>query len=430
MNSTYPALLGGTAVRTKAFAPYNTIGEAEKKAAMRVLDRGSLSDFYGSPSDRFYGGIEVRGLEEAWKERFGIAHAVSMNSATSALYAAIGALGLGAGDEVIVSPYTMSASATCPLIYGALPVFADIDPQTFGLDPLSVKKSITARTKAIVVVNIFGLPAALDPILALAREHGLKVIEDCAQSPGALYRGQESGSLGDIGVYSLNCHKTIQCGEGGIAVTKDADLAYRLQLIRNHAENIVADTAWEPKQWNNLVGFNYRLTELQAAIATEQLKKLDELNAQRVERVAELNAGLAKFSAITPPFVPEDRSHVYYIHCSRYDAKKAGLSRARFLEALKAEGIVFGGGYVRPLYHLPLFRKRLGFGNDGYPFSLRPQNEPQDYNTALCPVTEKMHFEELLTNTLIYSPLSKTDMMDVINGIEKVLTHSKDLQKA
>src|SRR3989338_7004420 len=177
------ALLGGPPVRTRLFDAYNTMDYHEKRAVMKVLDGGNLSQFLGAWHADFYGGPNVREFEKKWAKLMGAEHAIAVNSCTSGLYAAIGACGLGPGDEVIVSPYTMSASAIAPLIYGAVPVFADIDPEIFCLDPASVESKITSRTKAIVIVNIFAHPADMDRILAIARRHRLSVIEDCAQSP-------------------------------------------------------------------------------------------------------------------------------------------------------------------------------------------------------------------------------------------------------
>ena len=194
------AVNGGPPVRTKPWLDNFTTGAEERQAAIRVLDRGYLSLFEGSatpdPPFSFWGGPEVQELERQWCAYYGVKHAVSMNSATSGLYAAIGALGLGYGDEVIVSPYTMSACATCALVYGAIPIFADVCPETGSLDPAAIEARITERTRAIVVVHQFGIPADMDAILALAKKHHLKIVEDCAQAHGARYRGQYVGTHG------------------------------------------------------------------------------------------------------------------------------------------------------------------------------------------------------------------------------------------
>ena len=233
------AIEGGTPVRRRPFPTYNTIGDEERRAVLAVLDSGVLSQFVGAWGPDFLGGPRVRALEAAWADYFGARHAVSVNSATSGLYAAVGAAGVGPGDEVIVSPYTMSASATAAVVYGAVPVFADIDPETFCLDPQSVRACITERTRAIIGVDLFGHPADWAGIRAATGSRPIVLIEDSAQAPGAKSGDRFAGTLADIGVFSLNYHKTIHSGEGGVAVTDDDCLADRLQLIRNHGEAVV-----------------------------------------------------------------------------------------------------------------------------------------------------------------------------------------------
>ena len=277
------AINGGNPVRTDPWLDNITTGEEEKLAVMRVMDSGFLSLFEGSHTPdtpfSFNGGPEVQCLEDEWSDYYGVKHSISVNSATSGLYAAIGALEIGYGDEVIVSPYTMSACAIAPLIYGAIPVFADVELNNGSLDPKSIAERISSRTKAILVVHQFGIPADMDAIMIIAKKHGIKVIEDCAQAHGAKYKDQYVGTIGDIGVFSLNVNKAIQSGEGGVCITNNNNLAYRLRLIRNHGEAVV--DAADYKNIVNIAGFNYRLTELQAAIARVQLKKMNQMNTVR-----------------------------------------------------------------------------------------------------------------------------------------------------
>ena len=216
-----------------------------------------------------------------------------VNSATSGLYAAIGALGIGYGDEVIVSPYTMSACSIAPLIYGAVPV-ADIDPDTGCLDPESVASKVTERTKAILIVHQFGYVANMDAIVRIANKNNLKIIEDCAQAHGARYQKKFVGTIGDIGVFSLNVNKTIQSGEGGIVVTNNEAIYEKLCLIRNHGENVVESRGI--RNIENLFGQNYRMTEVTASIARVQLKKLSFLNNHRLNLVSGTKLAVEKTS--------------------------------------------------------------------------------------------------------------------------------------
>jgi dTDP-4-amino-4,6-dideoxygalactose transaminase len=403
------AVRGGEPVRSLPFPPPPGYGEEERRAVAAVLDSGVLSGFIGEWGEHFRGGPQVRALEQMWCECFGVRHAISMNSATSALFAAVAAAGAGPGDEVIVSPYTMSASATCALVHGATPVFADIDQDTFCLDPASVRERVTPRTKAIVAVDIFGLAAGLDEIMAIAAEHGLTVIEDAAQAPGASYRGRPAGTIGHIGVFSLNRHKTIQCGEGGVAVTDDDGLAERLALVRNHGEAVVDAMGSDSI---DIVGANYRLGEIEAAIGQVQLARLEELTAPRIDHADRLADRLSGLEGVQPPFVPEDSRHVYYVYALRLDGDELGVSRRAFADALRAEGIPVGEGYVAPLYRQPVYRRRA------IPV-LRGEDAPS-YADGLCPVCERMHERELLYLTLVHAGLSEEDVEDVAGAIVKV----------
>ena len=266
------AILGGTPIRTIDFPNRKSMGREELEAAQRVLESDILSGFVGVAGNFFNGGSEVRSFENKWANDYGFKHAISVNSWTTGLQVAVGAIGIEPGDEVICSPYTMSASATSVLFYGGIPVFADIDRDRYTLDPKSVEEKITPRTKAILVVHLFGYPADMDAIMAIAKRHNLRVIEDAAQAPGVLYKNRPVGAIGDIGGFSLNFHKHIHTGEGGLLVTQNDDLALRSQLIRNHGEN--ATEAYGVSDISNTIGSNYRFTEIQAAIAIEQFTKL------------------------------------------------------------------------------------------------------------------------------------------------------------
>lgn len=425
------ALNGGTPVRTQLFPAYNTIGEEEKAAALRVLDSGNLSQFLGAWHKDFFGGPEVRAFEERWSEAFDCKHSISVNSNTSGLITAIGACGIQPGDEVIVSPYTMSASALAPILYGGVPVFADIDEDNFGLCPKSVAAKITPRTKAILVVHIFGNPAKMDEIMEIARRHNLKVIEDCAQAPLAEYKGRKVGTIADLGVFSLNYHKHIHTGEGGVITTNDDFLAERCQLIRNHGE--VAAEAKGVTDFTNTYGQNYRLTEIQAAVGIEQLKKLPLLLEQRLENAAYLAEKLGSLPGITAPAIESGSKHVYYVHAFKFSQFTMGIHRNRFVEAIKAEipsavlredTPLIGAGYVRPLYLQPLYQKRAV----GCSFNCPKYEGSVSYEKGLCPVTERMHFEELLTHEFMRPGMKKEDLEDVVRAFEKVVAHIDELR--
>lgn len=424
------AIAGGTPVRTELFPAYQTIGAEEMRAVQRVMESGNLSQYLGAWHPDFMGGPEVRRLEEAWAQHFDIPHALAVNSATSGLFAAVGACGIGPGDEVIVSPYTMSASAIAAAVYGAVPVFADIDPETFCLSAATIEPLLTARTKAIIVVHIFGGPADMDAILALARPRGIKVIEDCAQAPGGRYAGRSVGGLGDLGVFSLNYHKHIHTGEGGVVTTRDPEMAERVALIRNHAEAVVGPKGREDLA--GLVGFNYRLTELQAAIALEQLKKLPALVEERIRNVEFLARHLAGAPGLRPVLPGPPHRHVFYVHPMHFDAAAAGVHRNAFVEAIKRElpsahlrehVPLIGAGYVKPLYWQPFYQKR----QHPCAFNCPRYQGRVDYSTGACPVVERMHLHELITHEFMRPGMARADLEDVVKAFEKVIRHVAEL---
>jgi dTDP-4-amino-4,6-dideoxygalactose transaminase len=428
------AINGGAKLRTIPFPAYNTIGIEEEEAALRVLRSGKLSTYLGTWHADFYGGPEVRALESEWAAYFGVKHAISVNSATSGLYAAVGACGISPGDEIIVSAYTMSASATAALVYGAIPIFADIEEEYYCLDPRSIESCITPRTKAIIIVDIFGQPYDRDAINALAKKHNLYVIEDTAQAPGAMLGDKYAGTLGDIGIYSLNYHKHIHTGEGGIIVTDDDTLAEKLRLIRNHAEAVLSAKGIQDRsELINMVGFNYRMTEIEAAIARCQLKKLPTLLEQRLENTAYLNEQLAQIPCILPTKIREGAKHAFYVHPLQFDAEIAGMHRNRFIDAVKAElpptllreesTVLLSYGYVKPLYLQPLYQERIAFGRDGYPFNLSDVTYPQ----GLCPITEEMHFNRLVTHEFMRPGMTQSDMEDVVRAFQKVWDNKAEL---
>ncbi|MEW6664766.1 MAG: DegT/DnrJ/EryC1/StrS family aminotransferase [Thermodesulfobacteriota bacterium] len=418
------ALLGGEPVLGSPLPRYRSFGESEVEAVVRVIRSGVLSGFYGGWCDEYWGGAEVKGFEEEWARAFRVKHAVSVNSATSGLYAAMGAVGIGPGDEVIVPPYTMSATVVAPLIYGGIPVFADIEEETFGLDPASVRKAVTGRTKAILAVNLFGHTARLDDLRRIAEEHGLYLVEDNAQGPLAEDHGRLAGTIGHIGVFSLNFHKHIHTGEGGMCVTNDDTLALRLKLIRNHAENVVEPLGVQ--DLTNLVGFNFRLTEIQAAVGREQLRNA-ETHVSRRERIArELTQAVEGLPGLIPPSARPGCRHVYYVWALRYDEGATGVGRSLYCKALHAEGFPAFEAYVRPHYLLPLFQKRIAIGSGGYPFNLAPR---VGYERGACPVCERMHEKEFIGFEPCAYDVDEERLERLCAAVRKVHSHLDELRR-
>ncbi len=382
---------------------FNTIGKEEEKAVVRVIKSKNLSGFLGSWGPSFYGGREVQKLENLWKKKFDIKYAVSMNSATSCLYAALGSIGIKKNDEIIVTPTTMTATATGIVLYNAIPIFADICDKTYCINYKDVEKKITKKTKAIVATNIYGFSANWKKLRFLANKYNLILIEDAAQSYGLKYDGKHSGTLGDIGIYSLNRHKHIQSGEGGVSVTNIKKFAEKMQLIRNHGEAVIVDK--KQKDLSNLLGFNFRMTELEAAVATEQLKKLDKIVIQRKKLAIKIKETLLKLKYFEDPlsiktkcsskiccrekFKNKDNS--FYYLSLRFIGEKYGLKKDNFLKYCKDFNIpIYGGGY-QPLYLQPLYQKNKSLNNFGI-----SSLASKFYRKGMCPISEKLWFKDYL----------------------------------
>ena len=418
------ALFGGSPAVTSPLQPYRTTGVEEEQAVLRVMRDGTLSAFLGAWAPEYWGGPEVKALEAEWASVFGAEHAVTVNSATSGLIAAMGAIGISPGDEVIVPPYTMSATAVAPLFYGGIPVFADVDEDYFCLDPQCVADAITPKTRAIVAVNLFGQPADLVALRDLADHRGLYLIEDSSQAPFATQSGKYAGTIGHIGIFSLNYHKHFHTGEGGVCITNDSKFAERLAMIRNHAENAAEHLG--DGNYTNLIGHNFRMTELSAAIGREQLKKAETLTTRRIEIAERLTSGVDGLEGLQPPKVRGKSRHVYYLWGARYDTKATGVSREAFARALTAEGVPNATGYVRPLYLLPAFQQRIAIGREGFPFNLSERT----YGPGLCPVTERLHEKEMLIFLVCSHDPTDSQVDQIVSAFHKVHENCQQLADA
>lgn len=412
------ALFGDAPVIGEPLRLFNTIGEDEVAAATEVIRSGVLSAYIGAPGDGFMGGPKVRSFESQAAKYFGVKHAIAVNSWTSGLIAAVGAIGIEPGDEIITTPWTMAATATAILHFAGIPVFADIDPQTFNIDPKSVAKLITPRTKAIMAVDIFGQSADMKALRALADRHGLKLLSDTAQAPGALQDDSAAGTLADIGGYSLNYHKHIHCGEGGILVTNDDALAERLCLLRNHAEAVIRSD--EPAALANMLGFNFRMGEIEAAIASQQLTKLRHRIGTRQAAAERLSAGIAGLQGLTLPETPEGSTNVYYVYGMKLDVAALGVSRKLITDALKAEGVPGLVVGYQNLHMLPMFRNRIAYGTQGFPWTSPYVSNDVTYGPGLCPVAEELHNETFFGLNLCMYEYEPSDIDLVIAAFRKV----------
>ena len=249
-------------------------------------------------------GPKTKAFEKDYAQYIGVKQAIAVTNGTIALDLALKALKIKPGDEVITSAFSFVASSNCILFQNAKPVFADIDPKTFNVDPIDVAEKVTSKTKAIIPVHLFGQPASMDALQEISKDNGIYLVEDAAQAHGAEYKGQKVGGIGDIGCFSFYATKNMTSGEGGIITTNDNKLAERARLLINHGQS--------QKYQHDILGYNYRITEMCAAILQVQLKKLDAFNTKRMENAELLNRGINKINGLTHPYVSEGVKHVFH----------------------------------------------------------------------------------------------------------------------
>jgi dTDP-4-amino-4,6-dideoxygalactose transaminase len=328
-------------------------------------------------------GGEVALFEKEFAAFCGTKYALTCVNGSVALRLALIACGVKPGDEVIVPPYTFIATASIVIEANCVPVFVDIDPRTYNLDASKIEAAITPRTKAIIPVHFAGMACEMDQIVSVAKAHGLRVIEDACHGHGAEYRGKKLGSIGDAGCFSFQSSKNLTSGEGGIVITNDDGLYQMMNSLRNVGR--VDGGAWYE---HHNAGCNYRITQLQAVLLSNQLKKLGKETAIRHANGTYLNELLAQIDGITPLTRGLGETiHSYHIYIFKYDqAKFNGLSKVEFAKMLAAEGVPCFMGYPEPLYKQPLFQKKN--------FMCYAIPETVDYSKVQCPVTEKACYHE------------------------------------
>mgnify|MGYP000527777851 CR=1 FL=1 len=404
------ALLGGPPIRTRPFTAWPIFGRAEERRLLRVLRSGKWGRLHGP---------EVAAFEQRFAAAHGCKHGIAVANGTVSLRLALLAVGLQAEDEVIVPPYTFFSTASAVVEANAVPVFADIDLETFNLDPQAAESALTPRTRAIIPVHFAGLPADMDAFLALARRHKLWVIEDAAHAHGASYKHRPAGSLGHIASFSFQSSKNLTAGEGGILTTNNDRLAAACRSMHNCGR--VPEGLWYE---HHVISGNYRLGEFQGAVLNAQLDRLEAQTARRDRNGRYLAAKLAALPGVHPQQRPEFCTrHSYHLFMLRLDAAAFGAPRGAVLRALRAEGIPCSAGYGFSLPQQPMFRNKA-FG----PF-LHQAAARLDYRSVRCPNSDLLCREQAIWLEQSILLGSRADMDDIARAFEKVFENRAALNR-
>ncbi|NUQ65788.1 MAG: DegT/DnrJ/EryC1/StrS family aminotransferase [Pirellulales bacterium] len=412
-----PALLGGKRVRTQSFPSWPVQDKREEQALLDVLHSG---DWYRG------GGKYVDAFEKAYCELTGSKHCVATANGTSSLFASLGALGVGPGDEVIVPPYTFVATVNVVMLHFAMPIFVDTDPETFQIDPRKIEAAITDRTVAIVPVHIGGYAADMDAIMDIARKRKLPVVEDACQAHLGEWRGKKLGTVGDTGCFSFQASKNLNSGEGGAILTQNDDLAAGCYAFHNNSR--APKIAGYHFNYLNTRASNLRMTEFQGNLLLAQMTRVEEQSDRRRDNGDYLSTLLAEIPGIAPAkkYGGCTRS-AYHLYMFRYHPEQfAGLSRGKFIQALGAEGIPASGGYS-PLNTESFILETLK--GRGYQRVYGEKAVAQWPERTRCPENDKLCEEAVwFTQNMLLGP--RSDMDQIAEAIRKIRAHAGELAKA
>lgn len=404
-NERSPAVPWGGVKAVEKYLNAFWIGEEEEKEVLEVIRSKRLGTKVGNKTKMF---------KEAVARYQGAKYAVATSSESTALSISVAALA-GPGDEVIVPAISSLATTNCVLYNNAVPIFADLNPKTLNMDPSDLAKRITDRTKVIIAVHMYGCPADMNSIMEIAKKHDLTVIEDCAIAMGAERSGKKVGTFGDIACFSFGVGKQLYTGEGGIATTNNEKIAEAVAERNHHygthrGERMIGRA--------DILGYNYKPTELASAVGIAQMKKLDALNDKRIENAGYLTEGLRDLEGIELPYVPPNAKHVFNEYVVNVDEEEIGMTRDDFWRALTAEGIMADPLFDTPMYLEPAIKEKIGHGSH-CPFECPFYNGRVDYREGLCP-----NAEEVLKKVVAISPhpgLNKTDLDVIISVIKNLL---------
>jgi len=396
----------------KNFKKMITIGKEEFNSASKVIKSGQLSFFLGEKSKDFFGGPNILKFEKNIQKFYKVKHAITVNSWTSGLICAVGALNLKPGDEIILPTWTMTACAAAILHWNYIPVFADINSNTFNISEADIEKKISKRTKAIMSVDIFGYPANLIKIKRIAKKYNLKLISDCAQSPYSFINNKHACNYADIAGFSYNYHKHINTGEGGVVVTNNDNYAKRIKLIRNHGEKIIG----EKDEGKNIIGYNFRLGEIEAAIGIEQLKKLKKIVKKKQKTAKILFNGLKNLKGLNLPVIEKNFTHSYYVFAMSINTNIIKTKTSDIKNFLNEKGIKVSNKYQN-LHLLPIFQNKVAYDKN-FPWILNKRKI--NYKKGICPNAEYLHDKAFIGLNLCNFDYSDQDMKFIIKCFKSI----------
>ena len=407
------AIHGGPQARTTPFptvgnATGRDLGDEEVALLTEVVRSGNLGR---------HGGKMVPQFEQEYAAHQGVKHCLAVTSGTAALHTAVGALQLDPGDEIITTTVTDMGTVIAILQQNHIPIFCDVDRRTMNLDPGKLEPLITDRTRALIAVHLFGQACDMDAIVDIARRHSLYVIEDCAQAHDAEWDGRRVGTIGDLGCFSLQQSKQITTGDGGIVITDSDDLADRARMFHDK----FYDRSGENRGVLRL-GVNYRMTELQGAVALAQTRKLDSILQRRRGTAELLTSCLKELPGINPPWVHPKARHSYWIYPFQIDEETLGCSVADFRAAIQAEGLPWGTGYAGgiPICMYPAIRDHKAYGDSHFPWE-QPYGRNVEYRAEDYPETLWAQANTFVMNW--NEGITESDVADMAHGFRKVTEH-------
>jgi dTDP-4-amino-4,6-dideoxygalactose transaminase len=405
------AINGGKPVRVKPYPKWPVFSQKDKNDLIAVLDDGRMTSITGP---------KVKEFEDKYAEKFGVKYALATSNGLAALHLALSAFEIGPGDEVIVPAHTFIGTVIPVIMANAIPVFVDVELDTFNIDPSKIEEAITDRTKAIIPVHLNGLSAEMDKIMKIAKKYNLFVIEDACQAHGGYYKGKKLGTIGEIGCFSFFEDKVITTGEGGMLITDNKDYYDLARSISSYGEDLITNISDRKYEYMR-IGFNYRMGSLNAALGINQLDRLDLMVEKRNKNAKYLIKNLSTVEGVIPPKEFDYCLHAYYKFVCRIDREKISVDIKKFVESIKAERIPATTRYPKPLPLQKVFKEKCGYGKTDCPYGCDKYGKEPAFLKGSWPIAERVGKDAFVL--LIHPSVEEIDLKDVVAAVKKVATY-------